>query len=113
MCNEDSSSPVLTNCILWGNTASLSGNEIYNYMSTTTIDTCVIQGGYSDGGTNIITADPLLQSLADNGGNVETCAVIEGSSAIGAGKVMPGVTTDARGITRSTTPTIGAYEYTN
>ena len=113
MENESSSSPVLTNCILWGNTADYV-NEIYNSSdSKPTIDTCIIQGGYS-GGTNVITGDPLLQSLADNGGNVETCAVIEGSSAIGAGKVVEGVTTDARGIARSTTaPTIGAYEYTN
>ena len=113
MHNRDSWSPTLTNCILWGNTASSRGNEIYNNDSTTTIDTCIIKGGYSDGGTNIITADPLLQPLADNGGYVETCAVAEGSSAIGAGKVVEGVTTDARGVARSSTPTIGAYEYTN
>ena len=110
MSNDYNSSPTLTNCILWGNTASSNGNEIYNNLSTTTIDTCIIQGGYS-GGTNVITGNPLLQPLADNGGYVETCAVIAGSSAIGAGKVMPGVTTDARGVARSTTPTIGAFEY--
>jgi hypothetical protein len=117
MENSDSS-PVLTNCILWGNTAK-NGNEIHNFGSGNkpTIDTCILPKNeyneYSgEGISNIITLDPLLQPLADNGGYVETCAVIEGSSAIGAGKVVEGVTTDARGVARSSTPTIGAYEYT-
>ena len=115
ICNEDSS-PKLTNCILWGNTASFRGNEIYNddTNSKPTIDTCIIKGGYSSYGTytNIITEDPKFQPLTDNGGSVQTIEVAEGSSAIGAGKVIEGVTTDARGVVRSTTaPTIGAYEY--
>ena len=112
---NDSSSPSLTNCILWGNTAYSSGNEIYNYNSSCnpTIDTCIIKGGYSSYGTytNIITANPKLQNLADNGGNVQTIAVAEGSSAIGAGKVVDDVTTDARGFIRSVPYTIGAWQY--
>ena len=116
MYNSSSSSPTLTNCILWGNTASSSGNEIYNNGSNNkpTIDTCIIKGGYSSYGTytNIIETDPMLMPLGNYGGSVFTCSVAEGSSAIGAGKVVEGVTTDARGYTRSTTaPTIGAYEY--
>ena len=70
--------------------------------------------GYSSYGTytNIITADPKLKILSDNGGFVQTIAVASGSSAIGAGKKISGVTTDARGFARSkTAPTIGAYEY--
>ena len=110
------SSPTLTNCILWGNTASSSGNEIYNSNSTCkpTIDTCIIEGGYSSNGiyTNIITSDPKLMTLGNYGGAVQTMAVASGSSAISAGKVIEGVTTDARGVVRSVTaPTIGAYEY--
>jgi hypothetical protein len=51
-------------------------------------------------------------SLGNYGGSVQTIAVGTGSSAIGAGKVVDGLITDARGITRSkTAPTIGAYEY--
>ncbi len=112
---NSSSSPTLTNCILWGNTANY-GNEIYNSGSDSkpTIDTCIIKGGYSSYGTytNIITSDPKLMPLGNYGGNVQTCPVGTGSSAIGAGKVVEGVTTDARGVVRSTTaPTIGAYEY--
>ena len=115
-----SSSPSLTNCILWGNTASSSGNEIYNYNYNSsckpTIYTCIIKGGYSSYGTytNIITEDPKLMPLGNYGGNVQTCPVGAGSSAIGAGKVVEGVTTDARGFTRfSSSPTIGACEYQN
>ena len=113
MYNSDSD-PVLTNCILWGNTATLSGNEIYNSGSNTTIDTCIIEGGYSSSYgtyTNIITEDPKLMPLGNYGGSVQTCPVGAGSSAIGAGKVVEGVTTDARGFVRSTTPTIGACEF--
>ena len=115
MANYNSSSPVLTNCILWGNTASSSGNEIYNYdsYSKPTIDTCIIKGGYSSYGTytNIITADPKLMPLGNYGGSVQTCPVGTGSSAIGAGKVVEGVTTDARGFIRSVPYTIGACQY--
>ena len=113
---NDSSSPTLTNCILWGNTATSSRNEIYNSGSNNkpTIDTCIIKGGYSSYGTytNIITEDPKLMPLGNYGGSVQTCPVGAGSSAIGAGKVVDDATTDARGFTRSSTPTIGACEYT-
>ncbi|MBP3358850.1 MAG: hypothetical protein J6K91_08055, partial [Opitutales bacterium] len=62
--------------------------------------------------TGKIEKDPILKGLSDNGGVVQTIAVEKGSSAIGAGKVIEGITTDARGYARSTTaPTIGAYEY--
>ena len=122
MYNNSSSSPKLTNCILWGNTASYSGNEIYNSGSNNkpTIDTCIIKGGRSGiynniygTYTNIITSDPKLMPLGNYGGSVQTCPVGAGSYAIGAGKVVEGVTTDARGFVRSTTPTIGACEYQN
>ncbi|MBE6413809.1 MAG: hypothetical protein E7035_04560, partial [Verrucomicrobiaceae bacterium] len=118
MYNEYESCPVIKNCILWGNTASSSGNEIYNYDSNSkpTIDTCIIKGGYSGyygTYTNIITADPKLMPLSNYGGSVQTCLVGVGSSAIGAGKVVEGLTTDARGMSRSSTPTIGACEYQN
>ena len=114
MYNYDSSSPVLTNCILWGNTATLSGNEIYNSGSNTTIDTCIIEGGYSSSYgtyTNIITEDPKLMPLGNYGGNVQTCPVGTGSSAVGAGKVVDDVTTDARGFIRAVPYTIGAWQY--
>ena len=112
------STPTLTNCILWGNTAS-AADEIYNYDTycKPTIDTCIIEGGkdgiYNSFGTyrNIITADPKLLPLGNYGGSVQTCPVGAGSSAIGAGKVVDDVTTDARGFIRSVPYTIGAWQY--
>ncbi len=101
-----SSSPTITNCIIWGNT----GDEIYNTSSSPIISYCVVEGGYADG-TNIITEDPLLGKIGNYGGYVQTMPVLKGSSAIGAGATGEGIpTTDARGTTRSTSPTIGAYE---
>ena len=120
MANYNSSCPVLTNCVLWGNTASSSGNEIYNYNSSCnpTIDTCIIQNGKSGiynnsygTYTNIITEDPKLMPLGNYGGSVQTCPVGAGSSAIGAGKVVDGLATDARGFIRSVPYTIGAWQY--
>ena len=116
MFKDWGSSLVLTNCILWGNTASSIGNEIYNgddnddSNNKPTIDTCIIKGGkdgisgssYCTYKGSLITSDPKLMPLGNYGGSVQTIAVGAGSSAIGAGKVIEGVTTDARGV---------AYEY--
>ena len=51
------SSPTVTNCIIWGNSAS-TGPEIYNYGSTPTVTYSDIRGGY--GGTGNIGADPCF-----------------------------------------------------
>jgi parallel beta-helix repeat protein len=66
-----SSSPTLTNCILWGNYASRSGNEVFtsNYGSTPIFTYCVIRGSFKEGvwdealgtdGGNNIDSDPLF-----------------------------------------------------
>lgn len=114
------SSALVVNCIIW----DINGiNDIKCIgMPILTVENCILHNNiestpmFSESvnvtTTNTLTADPLLQSLSDNGGFVQTCAVANGSPAIGAGKVIEGVTTDARGVIRSTTaPTIGAYEY--
>lgn len=56
--------------------------------------------------------DPLLGSLADNGGNTLTHALLDGSPAIDQGNCVAGITTDQRGIDRpqGTTCDIGAFE---
>ena len=118
---NDSSSPQFTNCILWDNVNS-NNPEIVNNYSHPVIDSCIIKNGKSCILDNYpskskyinepITNDPNLMPLGNYGGFVPTCPVKEGSSAINAGRVVDGITTDARGFTRSTTaPTIGAYEY--
>ena len=110
-----SSNPTLHNVILWGNTAP-NFPQITDDDSTTTISDSVVQGGY-DGGTNIITTDPLLGTLGDYGGSSQTIPLLAGSSAIDAtSNNCPA--TDQRGWARpadgdgdsTATCDIGAYE---
>lgn len=108
--SADSSSltSTITNCIIWGNTSQ----QINNEATTPNVSFCIIEGGYASG-RNIITTDPLFGELGNYGGPVETIPVLEGSPAIGAGIRQAGITpdTDARGVLRSGSPTIGAFEY--
>lgn len=53
--------PDIKNCILWGNTAAVSGNEING--GTPTVTYSDVQGGYA--GTGNIDADPLFISGTD------------------------------------------------
>ncbi|MBR6389054.1 MAG: right-handed parallel beta-helix repeat-containing protein [Opitutales bacterium] len=108
---SQNASPVLLNSILWDNAAGTSGSEVYTSNSTPAITYSVVEGGYSGAGNT--AEDPKLSELADNGGEVRTMAVRSGSSAIGAAATGQGIpTVDARGVSRSETPTAGAYEYT-
>jgi hypothetical protein len=75
--------PQIRNTIFWGNTAP-SGAQIYNNSSTPSVSDSVVQGGYA-GGTNIITADPLLGTLGGYGGFTQTIPLLPGSSAIDTG----------------------------
>ena len=64
---------------------------------------------------DFITGDPLLGSLANNGGPTGTMALLAGSPAILGGTTAdyPGtsttITTDQRGVARTLAPDIGAY----
>jgi choice-of-anchor C domain-containing protein len=62
--------------------------------------------------TDLTNTDPLLGPLADNGGPTRTMALLPGSPAIDAGILVPGVTTDQRGVPRpqGSAPDIGAFE---
>ena len=102
--------PSIKNCIIWGNIAK-SGSEIYNLESKPTVKNCVIKGGY-EGGTDIVITDPQLMGLGNYGSNIPVMAVSSTSSAIGKGLSDTSIpTTDARGVSRATPCTIGAYEY--
>lgn len=112
------SSPTLTNAIVWGNTPTL--NQIYNgqnaSMEVTYSD---IQGDSLYPGNGNINKDPLLASLADNGGYTQTHALGAESPAIGAANPATCPATDQRGHPRladsdGTTSAfcdIGAYEF--
>jgi LPXTG-site transpeptidase (sortase) family protein len=111
--------PTLNNVILWGNTAPAE-SELFDeqfpsyppYNAESTIKDSVIQGGCpaNSNCTNIITTDPKLDALSDNGGNTQTHALLPGSSAIDKGASCPA--TDQRGISRPQGAgcDIGAYE---
>jgi len=104
----------LINTILWGNTPE--SDQIFVFGSISPVVTySVIQGGCPTGASCdvIITDDPLLGPLADNGGFTMTHALRAGSSAIDTGICVTGVTTDQRGVKRplGSGCDIGAYEY--
>ena len=63
-------------------------------------------------GTASSPINPRLGPLQNNGGPTSTMALLAGSPAIDAGLVVPGVTTDQRGVFRpqGAAPDIGAFE---
>lgn len=117
MYNTQHSDPTLFDTILWGDTP-----EVYDApydgvfpASQPVITDSVIQGGCPVGAacTNVISANPLLGHLADNGGPTETMALYVLSSAIDAGGVNSTCAfEDQRGIARpqGSACDIGAYE---
>ena len=64
--------------------------------------------GYSVNANIMSTLGPLQ----NNGGPVETIALLDGSPAINAGVQVLGISVDARGVARpSSNPSVGAYQY--
>lgn len=113
--NALSSNPTLENVILWGNSAGTIGDEVSGFFSTPNITDSVVKGGCPTDAicTNIISSDPKLGSLANNGGYTKTIALGTGSSAIDAGGVNTTcANNDQRGISRpiGAACDIGAYE---
>jgi len=60
--------------------------------------------------SNVLTVDPKLEALADNGGPTPTMSLPVNSPAINKGNGSIATNTDQRGIPRNGTPDIGAYE---
>jgi hypothetical protein len=98
---------IFQNSIFWDNDDETNGNI--------SINDSIVQSGCPTGATcsNIITADPVLGTLTDNGGPTNTIAIGAGSSAIDAGNDASCTTTDQRGFSRSQGAScdIGAYEF--
>jgi hypothetical protein len=114
--NYDSCNPVVTNCILWGNSPS----QIVDWPGTscsTTVTYSDVQDGWSGAGSNNIAADPLfVDAIAGN------LRLSSGSPCIDKGSnagVPPGITTDLDGNPRISdgdkdgiaVVDMGAYEY--
>ena len=111
--------PIYTNTCYLKNSilayASSGGNA--SYLST---NSTIVDGGEnisSDGSITLngpgsrMNTDPLLASLAYNGGFTPTCALMSNSPAIDAADPTVAPPTDQRGYYRFGPPDIGAYEY--
>ena len=92
---------LMSNTILWGDSAGM-GPEIYQTSGTTTITSSVVQGGCPNGITcfGVITTDPLLGALQDNGGPTQTMMLMAGSPAIDGGYNPTCAAQDQRGVPR-------------
>ncbi len=93
-------SPSLVNVILWGDTADM-GPEIFNAAATPSIDHSILSACPTGATcTNLVTTDPLLGPLENNGGSTETMALGAGSSALDTGDDGACPATDQRGFAR-------------
>ncbi len=117
MYNGYNSSPQIRDSILWGDSVSVAGVEIYNDTSSPSLADSVVAGGCPSGATcaNILTTDPQLVPLGNNGGFTQTIALGMGSSAIDTGNDATCASTDQRGVTRPQGAhcDMGAYEWVN
>lgn len=109
----------LTNCIVAGNTSSSgSGADVRNEGTSaifTRTGQNIVQNHVNVSGSDsgpVISAPPLLGTLASNGGATQTMLTLTGSPAIDAGSVLsPAITTDQRGYPIVGTPDLGAVEF--
>lgn len=120
---DGNSTPSLTNVILWGNTAPVTGPQIANLNALPVINYSILQAGnggiggdsgltaFSDG-TGNLDANPLLNSLANNGGLTKTMTLKMGSPAVDAGTNLGCTVYDQRMLARpqGTKCDIGAVE---
>ena len=100
--------PEVKNCIFWNDGG---GNEIVENGAVAVVTQSVVRGGFPSG-SSIITADPGLGPLADNGGLTLTHAIAAGSSALDSGTSAGAPSTDQRGVSRpqGSGYDIGAFE---
>jgi hypothetical protein len=110
------SNPQIYNSIIWGNgTDPITDDGILG--ATLIITDSVVEGGCPTGTgiscTNVLTGDPELSILADNGGFTQTIAISATGSAYNTGGVNYAcAATDQRGVTRPQAGDcdIGAFE---
>lgn len=80
------SGDIILNSIFWNNTSGMGGNGIFKSDSIClSVKYSVIKDGYPDDTATIITDDPNLGLLSNNGGPVQTISLNTGSSALNAG----------------------------
>lgn len=118
--------PLIANSIFWGNTGAQiyapAWNSLRFVVAVVLIGTNVVEGGCPLGilCDALVTADPRLGALADNGGATQTIALAVDSPAIDVGTDDFCPATDQRGVGRpkdgpdadtKATCDLGAYEY--
>jgi predicted outer membrane repeat protein len=112
----DNSISIINNSILWGNTASVAGNQIYNNGGNITLNySCYANGTNDVGGTisanNCINTDPQFVGTGEN-----PYSILYGSPCINKGNnayIPTGIITDLIGNDRiiGSNVDMGAYEY--
>ncbi|MCC9643188.1 DUF4347 domain-containing protein [Rhodopirellula sp. JC740] len=109
----ESGNTIIANSIVSGNTATSSGPDVQGAFSSSggnLIGTVGVATGF--GGEDFIGAAANLDTLANNGGYVQTHALLAGSAAIDAGVELAGTAADARGFSSLDSQIdIGAYQY--
>ncbi len=112
--NLEKSGPTVRNSILWGNSATQSGPEVFNQSAEAVIQDSIVAGGCPTGSacSGLLTGNPALGALADNGGFSRTMKPNTGSSAINTANSAWCLTEDQRGVPRAqgTRCDIGAVE---
>jgi hypothetical protein len=122
---HSSPEPLLVNTIVAENDADVNFPEILGRVDSTSHHNICSEPGFNGGlggngaggmvngvNGNVLGVDPLLGSLASNGGPTPTCALLPGSPAFDAGAAISGVATDQRGLARpqGAATDVGAFE---
>jgi predicted outer membrane repeat protein len=108
--------PQVRNTILWGNTAVLAGSgQVYDETpNNTVLSYNVLQGPCPAGAvcSHLVTTDPKLGTLGNNGGYTPTIPLLPGSSALNTADQGLCPAFDQRGVARPQGAgcDIGAYE---
>jgi hypothetical protein len=103
----------IRNTIVAGNAAGGGGADVQGAVTSQGYNLIQDVSGTAITGDetgNLYGVDPLLYTLADNGGPTPTHALLDGSPAIGAGDPALAGTTDQRGVTRPDAVDMGAYQ---
>lgn len=110
----DSNSKITANDTIVANNIPNDCNLEFSTASTTSTPNLDSDGSCFGAANGNLQANPKLGSLADNGGETDTMALLNGSPAINAGSNSSCRPTDERGITRPQGPAcdLGAYEAT-
>ncbi|MCY2950234.1 MAG: Ig-like domain-containing protein, partial [Planctomycetota bacterium] len=101
-------------------TGSVFANSTGNDISFIQIDNSLFSVNFNNNfvttsggllaGLNFFTGDPMLGTLADNGGPTPTMEPLSGSPLIALNGIPPSNQPDQRGIIRGSKPTLGAFQ---